>query len=153
MTSCSDTHVKQGTSTKADLPLYVYMGAYLHCIIDSESLNECVPRGNGALCRLVSIKLRTILLLTNGNICMKRAGMCNSYWMGWSRACAKKPQHIIDKERAIKELKKNNKKLGKWGGKQSIKEDTLTLTSLEAKLKRIWKTKGSQWNLNNLDQI
>ena len=50
--------MKQGSSTHVDPTLYLYVEAYLQCVIDNKSLNECVPRGNGTLCRLVSLKMR-----------------------------------------------------------------------------------------------
>ena len=37
----------------------MYKGAYLICTIDNKHLSEKVPRGNGTLCRLVSVKLKT----------------------------------------------------------------------------------------------
>ena len=41
-----------------DPALCLYVGAYLQCVIDHESLNDRVPRGNGTLCRIVSIKMK-----------------------------------------------------------------------------------------------
>ena len=43
--------------------------------------------------------------------------------------------------------------LANRGGKESIKEEQITLSSLEAELKKTRKTRGLEWNLNNLDQI
>ena len=41
-----------------DPALCLYIGAYLICIIKNDFLKEKVPRGNGTLCRLVSIKMK-----------------------------------------------------------------------------------------------
>ena len=56
---------------------------------------------------------------------------------------APNPQYIIDQERVMQNLKKLNE-LGNRSDKQSIKEEQLTLSSLEAKLKKTWKTRGSE---------
>ena len=58
ITLCGDAHVKEGTSTKVDPGLCLYVGAYLPCVIDNKSLNDRVQRGNWSLCRLVSIKIK-----------------------------------------------------------------------------------------------
>ena len=71
-TLCGDAHVKQGSSTKVDPALCLYVGAYLQCVIDNKSLNECVPRGNGTLCQLVSIKIKDHPSTHNGRMCMER---------------------------------------------------------------------------------
>ena len=47
ITSCGDTHVKVGKLKKVDPALCLYIGAY-----------QRVPRGNGTLCRLVSVKMK-----------------------------------------------------------------------------------------------
>ena len=41
-----------------DPALCLYVGAYLLCTLDNKFLREKVPRGNGTLCRLVSMKLK-----------------------------------------------------------------------------------------------
>ena len=53
----------------------------------------------------------------------------------------------------MQKLKRIMNELGNRGDKQSIKEEQLTLSSLEAELKRTRKIRGSEWNLNNLDQM
>ena len=58
ITSCDDAHGKQGSSTKVNPALCLYVGAYLPCVIDNKSLNDRVQRGNWTLCRLVSIKIK-----------------------------------------------------------------------------------------------
>jgi hypothetical protein len=40
-----------------DLALCMYIGTYFICI-DNKHLQDKVPRGNGTLCRVVSVKLR-----------------------------------------------------------------------------------------------
>ena len=58
ITSCRDANVKVGKSKKIDPALCIYVGAYLQCVIDNKCLNQRVPRGNGTLCWLVSIKMK-----------------------------------------------------------------------------------------------
>jgi hypothetical protein len=56
ITSCGDADVMMGTK-HIDLALCVYIGTYLICI-DIKHLNDNIPRGNGTLCRMLSVKLR-----------------------------------------------------------------------------------------------
>ena len=56
-TTCGDANVKVGTK-HIDPALCLYVGAYLICVIGNKYLKEKVPRGNGTLCRVVSIKLK-----------------------------------------------------------------------------------------------
>ncbi len=56
ITSCGDADVMMGTK-HIDQALCIYIGAYLICI-DNKHLRDKVPRGNGTLCRVVSVKLR-----------------------------------------------------------------------------------------------
>ena len=57
ITTCGDSDVMSG-HMHVDPALCLYKGAYLICTIDNKHLNEKVPRGNGTLCRLVSVKLK-----------------------------------------------------------------------------------------------
>ena len=57
LTSCGDAQVRVGTK-KIDPALCLYVGAYVICVIDNSYLKERVPRGNGTLCRVSSIKLK-----------------------------------------------------------------------------------------------
>ena len=57
ITTCGDDNVKYGNK-HVDPALCLYIGAYLICIVGNEFLKEKVPRGNGTLCRLVSMKIR-----------------------------------------------------------------------------------------------
>ena len=57
-TTCGDDNVKYGGSKKVDPALCLYVGCYLMCVIGNEKLREKVPRGNGTLCRLMSMKLK-----------------------------------------------------------------------------------------------
>ena len=56
ITTCGDDNVKYGTK-HVDPALCLYIGAYLICTVGNEFLKEKVPRGNGTLCRLVSMKI------------------------------------------------------------------------------------------------
>lgn len=57
VTTCGDAHVKHGYKC-VDPALAIYVGAYVMCVIDNKSLEEKVPRGNGTLCRVTSLKLK-----------------------------------------------------------------------------------------------
>jgi len=56
-TTCGDDNVKYGNK-HVNPALCLYIGAYLICTVGNEFLQEKVPRGNGALCRLVSMKIK-----------------------------------------------------------------------------------------------
>jgi hypothetical protein len=56
ITSCSDADVMMGTKN-IDPALCIYIGAYLICI-DNKHLKDKVQRGNGTLCKVLSVKLR-----------------------------------------------------------------------------------------------
>jgi len=56
ITTCGDSDVKHGHK-HVDPALCLYSGAYLICTIGNECLREKIPRGNGTLCRLISVKL------------------------------------------------------------------------------------------------
>jgi len=57
ITTCGDDKVTCGHK-HIDPALCLYVGAYLICILNNEFLSEKVPRGNGTLCRLVSMKIK-----------------------------------------------------------------------------------------------
>ena len=57
ITTCGDDNVKYGNK-HVDPALCLYIGAYLICTVDNKFLREKVPRGNGTLCRLVSMKIK-----------------------------------------------------------------------------------------------
>lgn len=57
ITTCGDDNVKSGTKL-IDPALCLYVGAFVICVIDNQSLKEKVPRGNGTMCRVVGIKLK-----------------------------------------------------------------------------------------------
>ena len=58
ITTCGDSNVMSGHK-HVDPALCLYKGAYLICTIGNEYLSEKVPRGNGTLCRLVSMKIKS----------------------------------------------------------------------------------------------
>ncbi len=55
ITTCGDANVMMG-SKHIDPALCIYIGSYLICI-DNKHLTDKVPRGNGTLCRVLSMKL------------------------------------------------------------------------------------------------
>jgi len=57
ITTCGDSSVKCGTKG-IDPALCLYKGAYLICIVTNDHPRDKVPRGNGTLCRVVSMKLK-----------------------------------------------------------------------------------------------
>ena len=56
-TSYGSANAKCGNKY-VDPALCLYVGAFLICTISNEHLRDTVPRGNGTLCRLVSMKLK-----------------------------------------------------------------------------------------------
>ena len=58
LTTCGDSHAVVANSKKIDPALSLNVGAYFVCVIDKKYLTEKVPRGNGTLCRVNSIKLK-----------------------------------------------------------------------------------------------
>jgi hypothetical protein len=56
ITSCGDADVMMGTK-HIDSALCIYISTYLICI-DNKHLKDKVTRGNGTLCRVLSVKLR-----------------------------------------------------------------------------------------------
>ena len=57
ITTCRDDNIMYGQK-KLDPALCLYTGACLMCVVENKYLSEKVPRGNGTLCRLVSVKMR-----------------------------------------------------------------------------------------------
>ena len=57
ITKCGDDSVKHGTQ-KMDPALCLYGGAFLVCVLRNKYFTTAVPRGNGTLCRQISMKLR-----------------------------------------------------------------------------------------------
>jgi len=137
ITSCGDAHVKVGKSKKIDPALCLYVGAYLQCVVDNACLNERVPRGNGTLCRLVSIKMKDQPTTHRWRNCYgKKVWWVCATDVEWIEVeLAPKPKSIIDQERLIKRLKKKIKKLTKNGVDASIMRLKETLASKEANLK------------------
>jgi hypothetical protein len=56
LTTCGDANVMFGTK-HIDPALCLYVGAIVMCI-DNKHLKDKVPRGNGTICRVLSIKLK-----------------------------------------------------------------------------------------------
>ena len=57
ITMCGDNNTMVGTK-HIDPSLCLYVGAYLICVLDNKHLRENIPRGNGTLFRVVSMKLK-----------------------------------------------------------------------------------------------
>lgn len=57
LTSCGDDRITRGNQ-HVDPALCLYYGAKFICVMDNTGLHERVPRGNGRICRLRSIKLK-----------------------------------------------------------------------------------------------
>ena len=56
--ACGDANCVTPDHKHVDPALCLYVGAHVMCTIDNKGLTEKVPRGNGTLCRVVSVKLR-----------------------------------------------------------------------------------------------
>ena len=57
ITTCCNNNIKHHTQ-KVDPVLCLYVATYLMCVLENEYLQDKVLRGNGILCRLVSMKLK-----------------------------------------------------------------------------------------------
>jgi hypothetical protein len=57
LTTCGDDNVMRG-DWHVDPALCLYYGAKFICVMDNKALSERVPRGNGTMCRFLSIKLK-----------------------------------------------------------------------------------------------
>ena len=138
ITSCGDAHVKVGKSKKVDPALCLYVGAYLQCVVNNACLNERVPRGNGTLCRLLSIKMKDHPTTHRWRNCYgKKVWWVCATDVEWIEVeLAPKPKSIIDQERLIKRLKMKIKKMRKNGDDATKTQLKVTLTSKEANLKR-----------------
>lgn len=107
ITSCGDAQVKVGTK-KIDPALCLYVGAYVICVIDNTHLKERVPRGNGTLCRVSSLKLKD-----SGHQRQWRNYYGKKVWtvcakdVEWLECeLANKPRDIIEQELNIQKLKR-----------------------------------------------
>lgn len=105
ITTCGDNDVKWGRKL-VDPALCLYVGSYLMCVMENSFLTEEVPRGNGTLCRLVSMKLKNN---ATSHTCKKYYG--KKVWT----VCAKDVQwieveHVIKTEKMI-ELEKDIERL------------------------------------------
>jgi hypothetical protein len=114
MTSCGDAQVKVGTK-KIDPALCLYVGAYVICVIDNTHLKDRVPRGNGTLCRVSSMKLKD-----SGHQRQWKNYYGKKVWtvcannVEWLECeLANKPRDIIEQEGNIKKLKKEFDRISK----------------------------------------
>ena len=121
-----------------DPALCLYVGAYLYCVIDNECLNQRVPRGNGTLCRLVSIKMKEHPSTRQWrNYHGKKVWWVCATDVEWIEVeLAPTPKTIVDQERSIKRLKKKMRKLIKKGDEALINQQKLTLNAMEAQMKK-----------------
>lgn len=58
ISTCGDAKVTKGDTKRVDPALCLYNGIHLICVMDNETLNETPPRGNGTLCKLISVQLK-----------------------------------------------------------------------------------------------
>ena len=58
ISTCGDAKVTKGDTKRVDPALCLYTGIHLICVMDNDTLNETPPRGNGTLCKLISVKLK-----------------------------------------------------------------------------------------------
>ena len=58
LTTCGDANIEYEGSKKADPALCLYTGVYLIFISDNNKMNEKPPRGNGTVCKFISVKIK-----------------------------------------------------------------------------------------------
>ena len=113
ITSCGDAQVKVGTK-HIDPALCLYVGAYVICVIDNSHLKDRVPRGNGTLCRVASLKLKEGKQRRLKNYNGRKVWTVCATDVEWLECeLANKPQEIVDQERDIDKVKKQIKRLAK----------------------------------------
>jgi len=113
LTSCGDADVKVGTK-KIDPLLCLRIGAYICCVIDNSHLKERVPRGNGTVCRVSSIKLKEGSQRRWKNHYGKKVWTICAKDVEWLECeLANKPQKLVDQEQDIDKVKKQIKRLAK----------------------------------------
>ena len=113
ITSCGDAQVKVGTK-HIDPALCLYVGAYVICVIDNSHLKDRVPRGNGTLCRVASLKLKEGKQRRLKNYYGRKVWTVCATDVEWLECeLANKPKEIVDQERDIDKVKKQIKRLAK----------------------------------------
>lgn len=58
ISTCGDAKITKGDTKRVDPALCLYNGIPLICVMDNGTLNETPPRGNGTLCKLISVQLK-----------------------------------------------------------------------------------------------
>ena len=101
-------------------------------------MNQRVSRGNGTLCLLVSIKMKEHPSTHQWRNCYGKKvwWVCATDVELTEVELAPKPESITDQERSIKQLKKKIKKLTRDGDEAPITQHKMTLTAMEATLKK-----------------
>ena len=131
LTSCGDAQVKVGTK-KIDPALCLYVGAYVICVIDNSHLNERVPRGNGTLCRVSSLKLKDsgTQRVWKNYYGRKVWTVCANQVEWLELELVNKPKDIIEQENNIISLREKIK---------SISGKTMSPTLSSSKVRKIYK--------------
>lgn len=147
ITTCGDHYVRVGQSKKIDPALCLYVGAYLICVIENKYLTERVPRGNGTLCRVISLKLKDHPTTHRWkNYYGKKVWTVCASDVEWLEVeLAPKPKRIVDQEENIEQMKKDitcaqnaikyeTSRKQNQRAKTKIKTMTRKLTSMTEKL-------------------
>ena len=58
LTTCGDADIEYGNNKKADPALCLYTGVNLIYTADNNKMNEKPPRGNGTVCKFISVKIK-----------------------------------------------------------------------------------------------
>jgi hypothetical protein len=58
LTTCGDDNITYGSHKHADPVLCLYTGINLICVKSNEKMKEKLPRGNGTVCTLASVKIK-----------------------------------------------------------------------------------------------
>ena len=107
ITSCGDAQVKVGTK-HIDPALCLYVGAYVICVTDNSHLKDRVPRGNGTLCRVSSLKLKEGSQRVWRNYYERKVWtICAKDVEYLELELANKPQRIVDQEQYIDKVKES----------------------------------------------
>ena len=107
ITSCGDAQVKVGTK-HIDPALCLYVGAYVICVTDNSHLKDRVPRGNGTLCRVSSLKLKEGSQRVWRNYYERKVWtICAKDVEYLELELANKPQQIVDQEQYIDKVKES----------------------------------------------
>ena len=153
ITSCGDAQVKVGTK-KIDPALCLYVGAYVICVIDNSHLKDRVPRGNGTLCRVASLKLKEGSQRRWKNYYGRKVWtICATDVEYLECELANKPQEIVDQEQYIDKVKERIIKVaGKIKSPKTNMKEKQKKKKTKSKLKQHLKAMEAKLN-NDLEGI